>query len=86
MYEELNHLLGPKWHYRGINAAGDFSYVILESVEYYLYHQRSIVHFIPDDDGKPLKTIMLYGYMLMFKFVRGDGTPSEFGNHSSIFT
>lgn len=85
-YKELNPVLGPNWHYRGINAMGDYSYVILDSVEYYLYRRRGIVHYIPDGDNKPLKAVTPCGYMLSFKFVRGDGTPSDFGTNTNIFT
>ena len=46
-YEELNPVLGPNWHFRGINTVGDYSYIILDSVEYYLYQRRGIAHYIP---------------------------------------
>ena len=85
-YEELNPVLGPNWHFRGVNAVGDYSYVILDSVEYYLYRRRGIAHYIPDDDNKPLKTVIPCGYMLSFRFVSGDGTPSEFGTNTNIFS
>ena len=35
-YSDLDHLLGDNWHFRGINDRGDYGYVILDSVEYYL--------------------------------------------------
>ena len=86
-YEELNPVLGPNWHFRGINAVGDYSYVILDSVEYYLYWCRGIAHYIPvDDDNKTLKTVTPCGYMLSFRFVHGDGMPSEFGTNTNIFS
>ena len=59
---------------------GDYSYVVLDSVEYYLYWHRGIAYYIPDDDNKPLKTVTPCGYMLSFKFICGDGTPSKFGH------
>lgn len=39
-FKDLNYLLGMNWHYRGLNKNGDFTYVILETVEFYI-HQRS---------------------------------------------
>ena len=84
-YNELDHILGPNWHYRGINAAGDFCYVVPESIEYYLNRHRGIVHYVPDENCKPVRTIMPHGYSLTFKYVRADGTPSEFGKNDSIF-
>lgn len=36
-YKDLNPLLGPNWHYRGLNCNGDFCFVILNTVEYYLF-------------------------------------------------
>ena len=85
-YEELNPVLGPNWHFREIDAVGDYSYAVLDSGEYYLYQRRGIAHYIPDDDYKPLKTVIPCGYMLSFKFVRGDGTSSDFGTNTDIFS
>lgn len=39
-YSSLNDLLGHNWHYSGINNEGDFSFVVLSSVEFYLYHGK----------------------------------------------
>ena len=38
-YKDLDPLLGQNWHYRGANENGDYAFVILSSVEYYI-HQR----------------------------------------------
>ena len=35
-YKALDSILGKGWHWRGLNQAGDFCYVILDSIEYYL--------------------------------------------------
>ena len=40
-------LLGINWHFQGINVNGNFCYVILNTVEYYLYHRRSLKEFLP---------------------------------------
>ena len=38
-YKDLDPLLGQNWHYRGANENGDYAYVILNSIEYYI-HKR----------------------------------------------
>jgi len=35
-YQDLNHFLGPNWHYRGINENGDYGYVLKETFEFCL--------------------------------------------------
>ena len=46
-YQDLNGLLGDNWHYKGLNINGDFCYVLLDTVEYYLYKRRPMKEFIP---------------------------------------
>ena len=57
-YSELAPLLGHNWHYRRLNIAGDFCYVILETVNYYLYQRRPMVHYIPNEHGQPVKSFL----------------------------
>ena len=54
-YKDLDELLGHNWHYRGINSAGDFCYVMLGTVEYHLYTCNLLIQYVPDDNGKPLQ-------------------------------
>jgi hypothetical protein len=70
-FQDLNRLLGTNWHFRGINANGDFCYVILNTVEYYVYHRRPLKEFMPPISAEGSRTI---GYVLVLTFVRGDGT------------
>lgn len=84
-YSDLDGLLGRDWHYRGLNSAGDFCYVIEGSIDFYLYKRRPLVQFIPDKDGIPAKVSVPRGYALVFKFIRGDGTVSQFGRLHSVF-
>ena len=42
-YNELNELLGTKWHYRGLNSVVVYSYVICSNVKYNLYRRRPII-------------------------------------------
>ena len=71
---------------RGINPKGDFCYVILSTLEYYLHKREPLKEYFPSDgsDEFNLKVRDL-GYMLVLVFVRGDGTREEFGNNSDIF-
>ena len=71
-YHDLDSLLGCNWHYRGLNSSGDFCYVILETVEFYLYRKRPLIYYI-EKEKKPVKTCMPRGFVLVFKYVRGDG-------------
>ena len=79
-YKDLNGLFGANWHYRGINANGDFCYVLLNTVEFYLY---SMKEFTPSTNGE-VKEVKRD--MLVFTFVRGDGTPDTFGKDKDIFS
>lgn len=46
-YSKVDDLLGCNWHYRGINAEGDFSFVVLSVVEFHLFQRRRIVEYLP---------------------------------------
>ena len=84
-YKKLNHLLGVDWHVRGINENGDFCYVILNTLVFYLYHHRPLVEYAPTSVGTAKELKRDCGHALVFSFVRGDGTPERFGNDSTIF-
>ena len=81
-YADLNPLLGQNWHLHGINSNGDFCYVILSTLEYYLHKCEPLKEYFPSASGSEnfiLKPRDL-GDMLTFIFVRGDGTREEFGD------
>lgn len=83
-YQDLNGLLGKDWHFRGLNSNGDFRYIILSTVEFYLYNRRPIKEYFPSDScPEPLERTL--GNMLVFTFVKGDGTPAQFGKDRNIF-
>ena len=73
-YEDLNGILGKNWnwHFRGINGNGDFCYVILSTVEFYLYHQRPIKEYFPSMSGEVQIEYRNVGDMLVFSFVKED--------------
>ena len=85
-FQDLNSLLGLNWHFRGINVNGDFCYVILNTVEYYLYHRRPLKEFMPSLTTEGYRAVLRdMGDMLVFTFVRGDGTSNRFGNDPQVF-
>ena len=85
-FQDLNPLLGVNWHWRGIDVNGDFCYVILKTIEFYLYPRRPIKEFIPSADGKPPEEVQRpTGEMLVFRFVQGDGVSAQFGVDKTIF-
>ena len=43
-YADLNHLLGNGWHFRGLNANGDYSYIVLNTIDY--MHCRNLDHLL----------------------------------------
>ena len=77
-YSDLDDIFGKNWHYRGLNELGDFCYIICETIEFYLYKKRPLVQYIYQE-GVATKLSVSRGYTLVFKFVRGDGTASQFG-------
>lgn len=84
-YEALDELLGKNWHYRGINCNRDFCYVILNTVDFYIYHRRSLKEYVPKPGQAALLQYRDMGDMLVFTFVKGNGTPDRFGTDKDIF-
>ena len=83
-YNDLDSLLGAGWHWRGLNEADDFCYVILDTLEFYIYHRKPLTEFFPL--SYDYSSIMCdLGYCLVFTFIRGDGTASQFGTDKAIF-
>ena len=64
---------------------GDFCYIMENTVDYYLCKKRQLVEYIPAMDRSPIKVSNSTGYMLVFKFVHGDGTGQQFGRLDSVF-
>ena len=72
-YQDLNPLLGRNWHYRGLNSNGDYGYMVLETVEFYIRKCKPLEEYLPAQaDGKPpLVSSIDAGYHLTFSFVCG---------------
>ena len=86
-FQYLNPLLGVDWHFRGLNVNGDFCYVILSTVEFYLYRRRSMKEYVPviSPDLQVLSKDRNLDDMLIISFVKWNGTPDQFGTKKDIF-
>lgn len=83
-YSDLNELLGEGWHFRGINAIGDYCFVVPNTTEYYLCRCRPLVLYVPSSNGSPVQICSPQGFMLHFTFIRGDGISTDFGKNKTI--
>ena len=83
-YSDYDELLGQRWHIRVVNPVGDFSYVILKTVCFYLTKGRPILDYevSQNEDGtldlEPTYIEQLHS--LIFTFVRGDGNKKDLLN------
>ena len=88
-YQDISHLLGEDWHFRGLNVNGDYAYVELKTVEFYLQKGCRIVEYFPTTDGSKVTTGNYNSggasYILKFKFVRNYGMMATFGKDRRIF-
>ena len=69
--------MGKNWHIRGLNDKGDFSFVICDSVHFYLKQLKPIIDYERDKD-KFVKITHIAGKSLVFMFVRGDGNCTNY--------
>ena len=83
-YQDLDPFLGSSWHFRGLNINGDYGYVQLDSVDFYLRKGRNFVEYFPGDQT-PSKTVVNTGHILHFCFVCKHGTGTTFGKEKTIF-
>lgn len=79
-YSNLDLLLGNNWHVRGLNDKGDFSYVICDSVRFYLKQLKPIIDYERHDD-EFVKVTHISGKSLVFSFVRGDGNRASYDTY-----
>lgn len=76
-FSSLTPLLGHQWHLRVLNKQMDFCYIVLETVQFYLHQRPAIV------DVDPSRTVD-GGYVLIFRFVRGDGVRQNWDDILNI--
>ena len=77
---KLDDVLGRRWYIRGLNAAGDFCYVKPGTVNFYLKHSRGKVDYQLKTDGTFQSLYFGGGVRLVFKFIREDGTSSQWSH------
>lgn len=76
-FTSLDYILGRQWHLRVLNKDKDFCYVILSTVQYYLHRRQ------PAEDADDLERSADGGYLLIFRFVRGDGVERDWKDITS---
>ena len=80
-YNDLDDLLGESWHLRISNTNGDFSYVIIETIRFYMLHPRSLMDF--EAQGETIDDLKFTPFYteqptaLVFQFVKKDGNKRE---------
>ena len=77
-YSALSSLLGEQWHVTVLNKQMDFSYVVRETVRFYLRRHQSIID--PVDSWRSIDG----GHMLVFRFVWGDGVQQNWEDITSL--
>ena len=77
-YSTLDPILSPQWHLRVLNKEKDFCYAILETVQFYLHRRQ------PVEDADDPERSADGGYLLIFRFVRGDGVQRNWDDIASI--
>ena len=77
---KLDDLLGERWYVRGINSVEDFCYIEPGTVKFYLKCQRQKLDFQLQDDGTMKTQYFGSKYKLVFKFVRSNGTLTQWNN------
>ena len=77
---KFDDLLGKRWYIRGLNVAGDFCYIIHNSVRFYLRNCKGKIDYQLLDDGTLVEQYFGKGCYLVFSFVRGDGVSSQWND------
>lgn len=76
----LDDVLGRRWYIRGLNTVGDFCYAIPGSTKFHLKYCKTKTDYQMQPNGTLAECSYGGGYQLMFQFVRGDGTPSQWNS------
>lgn len=87
-YSDLAQFLGSGWHYRICNTRGDFSYAMLQTIRFHLFHPKPILEYSAtlQSDGSiqytPEYTVQTP--QLVFSFVRHDGNHKKLSEFLSL--
>ena len=84
-YKDLNGLLGDNWHFRAINSNGDYGYVELSTVDFYIHRRRPITQYMLSTDNAMVSEPINTGYCLTFSFVYNYSTMATFGKDKTVF-
>jgi hypothetical protein len=80
-YSELDQFLGSGWHYRVCNTRGDFSYAMVRTIRFHLFHPKPILEYSvsiqSDDKMKYTPEYTVQCPQLVFSFVRHDGNHKK---------
>ena len=92
MDKDLNELLGEQWHLRVANANGDYSYAMLQTIQFHAFYPKPLLDFTPslsctqDDPELSLQLTPFYTEQqleLCFNFVRIDSNRRDLINSLS---
>ena len=84
-YKDLNELLGDQWHLRVANINGDFSYAVLQTIQFHAFYPKLLLDFTPSllcaHQSDPELSLTPYyteqQLELSFNFVRMDGNRRD---------
>ena len=87
-YKDLNELLGEQWHLGVANINGDFSYAMLQTIQFHVFYPKPLFDFTPcllrtRQDDPELSLTPYYTEQqleLSFNFVRMDGNRRDLMN------
>ena len=77
---KFDDILGERWYIRGLNMAGDFCYVMHNTVRFYLKCNGGKIDYQLLNDGSIIKQYFGKGYHLVFSFVREDGVCAQWND------
>jgi len=82
-YQDLNALLGQNWHIRIVHKRGEYNYVILDTMEFYLRKNRPVIEYVcavcSSSEQLVCEPVEVdAGLSLVVTFVVGYGIPATF--------
>jgi len=83
--KDLNSLLGNNWPFRAINSNGDYGYVELSTVDFYIQKRRPIIQYMLNEESALVSEPINTGYCLTCSFVYNYGTIVTFGKDKTVF-
>ena len=84
-YKDLNGLLGNNWHFQAISSNGNYGYVELSTVNFYIHKRRPTIQYMLNKESALVSEPINTGYCLTFSFVYNYGTIATFGKDKTVF-